>query len=408
MTIPLDILDPTDRAFAADRFATYRRLRDDQPVARIEVNGHDAYVLSRYADVSAVFTSASARVQPHAGQFPEHIGDGPASAFYRYSLPSLDAPSHTRLRKLASAAFSGRAIAGMREWVHRIIDENLDRLVEMDGEFDFVSEFSARVPAEIACRLLHAPVSDAYTVLERMPDLNAVLSHGDISADALAKADAAAQFYIDYIGDLVDSLRGTLDAGDAVGALLDAEENGSALSRTELVITLVGFFVASYHTTLVAMTNTTYALSSNPEQMRALEQEPDLAPRAWEEALRYLTPVHFIHRYAGEDITLHGHTIPEGSQILLAVAAANRDDRYFENPDQFDVRRGNVRHLAFTAGGHYCLGAPLSRLEGDHLLRELPRRLPDLRITTERPDWGTDLSFPFMKTMMVTRSGAAA
>lgn len=394
-------LNPADPAFATDRYPVYRHLRDNLPVAHIEVNGHDAYVLTRYADVSAVFKTSSARVQPHAGQFPPHIGTGPASEFYRFSLPSMDAPSHTRLRKLASAAFSARAMAGMRGWVQEIIGAGLDRLTEMDSEFDFVAEFAARIPAEIACRLLHAPMSDAHTVLERMPDLNAVLSHGDLSTEALAAADTAAQFYIDYIGDLVDTLRGKLDADDAVGALLEAEEDGSKMTRTELIITLVGFFVASYHTTMVAMTNTVYALAAHPDQMRTLAAAPDLAPRAWEEALRFLSPVHFIHRYAGEDLTLHGQTIPEGSQLLLAMAAANRDERFFDEPDRFDVERASIRHLAFTAGGHYCLGAPLSRLEGDYLLRELPTRFPDLQVTTECPDWGTDLSFPFMRSMTV-------
>ncbi|RJO71018.1 cytochrome P450 [Nocardia panacis] len=395
------VFNPADPAFTADRYATYRTLRDNAPVAPIEVNGHEAFVVTRYTDASRIFKTPSARVQPHAGQFPQHIGTGPASEFYRLSLPSMDAPSHTRLRKLAGAAFSARAVATLRSRVQEIIDNGIDRISDNKGEFDFVAEFAARVPAEIACRLLHAPMSEAHTVLERMPDLNAVLSHGGITPEKLAAADAAAQFYIDYIGDLVDTLRGKLDADDPVGALLEAEEDGSRMTRIELVITLVGFFVASYHTTLVAMTNAVYALSTHPEQMNILRANPDLAGQAWEEVLRYLSPVHFIHRYAGQAQTLHGVDIPEGGQILLGLAAANRDERFIDDPDTFDIERETNRHLAFTAGGHFCLGAPLSRLEGHHLLRTLPARVPNLRVTIDKPDWGPDLSFAFMRSMTV-------
>lgn len=400
MTLSSTELD--DLVGAVDRYPVYKDLRDNQPVLRVEVNGHEAYLLTRYAHVSRVLKTASARVQPRAGEFPAHIGTGPASEFYRFSLPSMDAPSHTRLRKLAAAAFSPRAVAAMRSWVEEIIGAGIDRLMDFDGEFDFVGEFASRVPAEIACRLLHAPMSDAHSVLERMPDLNPILSHGGITAEQLAAADAAAQFYIDYIGDLVDTLQGKLDSDDAVGALLEAEADGSKMTRTELIITLVGLFIASYHTTMVALTNAVYGFSSHPAQMRTLADNPDLAPQAWEESLRYRSPVHVVHRYAGEDMVLHDQSIPEGAQLLLGLASANRDERFFDSPDTLDITRGTNRHLAFTGGGHYCLGAPLSRLEGDYFMRVLPQRLPNIRVTSDRPDWGTDLSFAFMRSMMVS------
>ncbi|MET3953232.1 cytochrome P450 [Rhodococcus sp. OAS809] len=393
--------DPTDPDFLSNRFPTYRDLRDNAPVSHTVINGKPITVLSRYSDVSRVFKTPSARVQPVPGAFPEHIGSGPASQFYRLSLPEMDPPSHTRLRKLASSAFSGRAMKAMRPWVEEIITAGIDRLAALDTDTDFVSEFATKIPAEIACRLLHAPAADAHTVLERMPALNAVLSHSEVDPERLAAADEAAQFYFDYIGDIIDSLRGKLSSDDAVGALLEAEEDGTKLTRDELVITLVGFFVASYHTTMVAMTNAVHALLNHRDQFQKLADNPDLAPQAWEEVLRFNSPVHFLQRYAGEDMHFHGEDITAGTHMLLAIAAANRDERAFEDPDALDIERKSNRHLAFAAGGHFCLGAPLSRIEGDIFLRLLPNRIPHIELTEPQAAWGQDLTFPSLPSLIV-------
>ncbi|MFF2920961.1 cytochrome P450 [Streptomyces celluloflavus] len=397
----LSLGDPT---FRTDRFPAYRRLRDHTPVARVGPDGTRA-VLTRYADIERIFKDPLMRVQPKVGEFPAGIGTGPGATFHKLSLPDLDAPTHTRLRKLASPAFAPRALAHMRSWVERIIIDNVEALATVDGEVDFVEHFGMRVPAEIACRLLHAPAADAGTVLRRMPALNRLLTHAPLTPEELAEADQAAQFYFDYIGEIVDSQRGKLGPEDPVGALMAAEEAGGRLSRDELIVTLVGFFIASYHTTMTAMTSAVHALLSHPDQMRLLAADPDLAPAAWEEVLRWQSPVHFITRYAGYEFELHGETVAEGTQLLLGIASANRDERRFADPDTFDIRRTGNRHLAFTAGGHYCMGAPLSRLEGDVLLRVLPQRLPAMTLTDPNPPWTDDLVFRAMTALAVAPNG---
>jgi cytochrome P450 len=401
---PTEYLDLGDPTFHTDRFAVYRQLRDHDPVARTGPDGA-RIVLSRYADVERIFKDPLMRVQPAAGRFPDNIGTGAGATFHQLSLPDLDAPTHTRLRKLAVQAFAPRTMATMRSWVEEIIAGNIEALGAADGEVDFVETFAQRVPAEIACRLLHAPASDAGTVLRRMPALNPLLSHGPITPEQLAAGDETAEFYFDYLGRIVDSLRGRLGPEDPVGALMRAEEAGGRLSRDELIVTLVGFFIASYHTTMTAMTNAVHALLRHPGQMRLLAAEPDLAPAAWEEVLRWQSPVHFITRYAGYEFELHGETIAEGTQLLLGIASANRDERRFADPDAFDIRRTGNRHLAFTAGGHYCLGAPLSRLEGEILLRLLPRRLPAMTLTVPDPPWSDDLVFRWMTALTVAPNG---
>ncbi len=402
---PLTTFDAAAPEFLADRFAVYRRFRETEPVARTLVNGQPSWLITRYGDVERVLKDPGSTVQPTPGEFPAHIGDGAAAEFYRLSLPTVDSPRHTRLRKLAGPAFAPRAIGAMRGWVEEIISAGIDRLADHDSDVDFVGEFATRVPAEIACRLLHAPAEDADTVLRRMPALNAVLSQGDITPEQLAEADEVAQFYFDYIGEIVDRSRGTLGPEDAVGALLAAEEDGAKLSRAELVVTLVGFFVASYHTTMVAMTNAVAALLAHRDQYQTLARDPSPAANAWEESLRYDAPVHAVWRYAPPGLTLGGTEVPAGDHLLLSLAAANRDPEKFADPDTFDVTRSRIRHLAFTAGGHFCLGAPLSRVEGEIFLRLLPGRLPDMELRESRPPRIPDLSFPAITRLTVSPHG---
>ncbi|MFD0883134.1 cytochrome P450 [Streptosporangium algeriense] len=361
--------------------------------------------MTGFAEVEKTLKFPTNTVQPRPGEHPAHIGEGPASEFYRLSMPSTDAPAHTRLRKLVAPAFQPRAVTRMRSWVEELIIAGLDELSQHDGEVDFVHDFAMKVPARIACRLLHAPMEDAGTVLQRVPALNAVFSQGDLTPEQLAEADEVAQFYFDYIGDIVDTLRGKVGDDDAVGALINAEAAGDRLSRNELVVTLVGFFVASYHTTMMAMTNVVNSTARFPDQYRLLAGDPTLAAAAWEENLRFDTPIHFLWRYAGEGLELDGTPIPQGSHLLLCLAAANRDPRRFENPDVFDLSRPDNRHLSFTAGSHYCIGAPLSRLEGDILLRELPKRLPNLEVLEENPPRFPDLIFPTITRLTVAPQG---
>ncbi|MFC9839349.1 cytochrome P450 [Rhodococcus sp. NPDC127530] len=402
---PIVTLDISDPIFLADRFRTYREIQASNPVARTLVNDQSSWLLTRYRDVERILKDPMCVVEPVPGQIPAHVGDGPAAQFYRLSLPNMDPPQHTRLRRLAGPAFAPRAIASMRGWVEEIISAGIDRLAEFDSEVDFVSEFATRVPAQIACRLLHAPAEDAATVLQRMPALNAVLSQSEITSQQLAEADEVAQFYFDYIGGIVDGNRGRLSADDPVGALLAAEEAGDKLSREELVVTLVGFFVASYHTTMVAMTNTVAALLANRDQYVALQKDPSLAGNAWEESLRYDAPVHFIWRYAPPGLEIAGKQIDAGSHLLLGLAAANRDPEKFDNPDSFDLTRARIRHLAFTAGGHFCLGAPLSRIEGEILLRLLPEKLPNIELREKNPPRIPDLTFPAVTQLRVSPHG---
>ena len=183
---PTDIPDLKSAAFLADRYPTYRRLQSDFPHFEIDINGEDCIVLTRYSDVDEVLRNPLATVQQAPGVFPDRIGNGAGARFYRESLPNIDAPDHTRIRRIVTPAFNPRTVANMRGWVEKVIVEHLDRLEGQD-EIDFVSAFADPVPAEIACRLLHVPLSDARELFARQHGLNAVLSVSDITPERLAE-----------------------------------------------------------------------------------------------------------------------------------------------------------------------------------------------------------------------------
>ena len=201
--------------------------------------------------------------------------------------------------------------------------------------------------------------------------------------------------------DVLDTLRGKLPEDDFVGALMAAEGGDNGLTRSELVTTLIGFLVASYHTTKVAMTNTVLALLSHDGERARLMAQPDLARNAWEESLRYDSPVHFIHRYASETLTVGGRDIARGKRLLLGLHAASRDEARFPQADRYLIDRPDNRHLAFAGGGHFCLGSQLSRLEGDVLLRTIFQRFPGMRLTETRFERVPDLTFPMLLRMTV-------
>ncbi|NHV24866.1 cytochrome P450 [Burkholderia sp. D-99] len=402
---PLDIPDLKSAAFLADRYPTYRALQADFPHFAVDINGEQCIVLTRYSDVDEVLRNPLASVQQAPGEFPERIGKGDAARFYRESLPNIDAPDHTRIRRIVTPAFNPKTVANMRGWVEKVIVDHLDKL-DGENEVDFVADFADPVPAEIACRLLHVPVSDAPELFAQQHGLNAVLSVSDITPERLAQADASATFYYEYMDDVLDALKGKLPEDDFVGALMAAEGADNGLTRSELVTTLIGFLVASYHTTKVAMTNTVLALLNHGSEKARLMANPDLARAAWEESLRYDAPVHFVHRYASEAMTVGGTPVEKGKRLLLGLHAASRDEARFPEANRFVIDRPDNRHLAFAGGGHFCLGSQLSRLEGDVLLRSLFQRFPEMRLTESHFERVPDLTFPMLLRMTVALRGA--
>jgi cytochrome P450 len=265
-----------------------------------------------------------------------------------------------------------------------------------------MSAFAHPVSAEIACKLMHVPLADAEELIDRSAAVIAVLGVTSLASGALAEADAAAGYYQDYMNDLLDRLQGTeIPSDDIIGALLAAEGKENGVTRSEIITTMVGFIIATFHTTKAMMTNATLALLRHPDQRARLVARPELARSAWEEALRYDGAIHFMHRYASRPIRINDISIEPGQRLLLGLQAANRDERCFSDADRFIIERERNRHFGFAGGPHFCLGAQLARLEGELLLERLFLRFPRMSLESLESPPVSDLSFPMLTRLNV-------
>jgi cytochrome P450 len=397
VTVP----DITSDEFFADRYPTYRTLRDYHPRFSTEIDGEHSIMLTRYADVDEALRNPLITVQPEPGEFPdERIGSGPAAVYYREAFVNIDPPVHTRIRKIATPSMTPRAVAAMRGWVEEIVERNL-AMIEGESRVDFAAVFNS-ITAEVSSRLVHAPAADAHMLLSKAHELLAIVGVSSMSSGALDIADAAGRFYYDYFEDLVQDLKHRqLPADDIVSLLLEAEGREDGVTHTELLTTLIGFLIAGHHTTQAGMTNGTLAFLRHPDQKALLVENPDLARSAWEEILRYDGPVHFRHRYASQPVTIGGEPIEPGQRLLLGLQPANRDERQFLEPDRFKIDRPNNRHLALAAGPHFCIGVQLARLEGEIVFSRLFRRFPKMSVNSVQLLPIRDLSFPMIQHLYI-------
>jgi cytochrome P450 len=392
---PIKLDDPL---FLKNRRASYKTLRETLPFAETELNGEKTVVLTRYRDLDAILRDKRATVQPAQGQFPAYIGKGPAARFYRSSLPSIDAPDHTTLRRIVSPTFSPQFVARTESWVGEIIERRLDE-IERKPIIDVVQQLGDTIPVDVACRLLHMPREDGPFLVSKVNDITAILSQAELPPEQMVRADAAAAAFYDYFSTHIEKLQ-SVPTEDFIGALLGAAKEG-LIHPDHACTIMIDVFLASYHTTMVGFSNAINSLAQFPAQRQALAKDPSLALRAWDELLRYDPPVHFRHRYVSEPVTLEGYRIEPGVKIMLALASGNWDERAFERPDEVDFSRTSNRHLAFGGGAHFCLGSQLSRLEGKLFLPGFLRRFPNYRVIEERSLRDYNLTFPHAVSLVI-------
>jgi P450-derived glycosyltransferase activator len=303
------------------------------------------------------------------------IGTAGEADQYDMSFLDKDPPDHTRLRRLAQPAFSPKEMAGYRPRIERTVDDLLDAAAAA-GEFDLVSAFAAPLPIAVITDLLGVPDADA----ERFARYGTVIASaldGIHSLSHAARLRAADGELRDLFRGLFE-LRRTEPADDLVSRLVATQ--GDQIAPREMVPMCILLLVAGFETTVNLIGNAVHALLAHPAQWEALCADPEtLAPAAIEETLRYDPPVQRTVRCALTDVELDGHLVRRGQFVVTLLGAANRDPEAFPDPDVFDIRReSSVDHLAFSSGIHYCVGAPLARLEATIALRRLAERMPDL------------------------------
>ncbi|GAB4514295.1 MAG: cytochrome P450 [Anaerolineae bacterium] len=389
-------------AFFANPHPTYHQLRAEAPVYWCERWG--AWVLTRYADVMTVLRqperfSSAGRVHHLLRQLPEATLNqlDVLSHHYTIGLAHSDPPDHTRLRTLLNKVFMPRMVEARKARVVEIVNERLDA-AQAAGEMDIVHDLAYPLPATIIAEMIGAPTEDIGLFREWAVAINNLFALGGrVDAAAAHAAQNSVLDMRDYIAGLVE-VRKQQPLEDVLGLLVRAEEQ---LTLAELVSTAVTFFVAGHETTTNLISNGLLALLQHPDQLALLRENPALMPGAVEEMLRYEPSVPRSWRIAKEEVELGGQVIPQGALIFPMLAAANRDPAVFPDPDRFDLQRENNKHVAFGYGIHFCLGAPLARMEVSTALEIVLRRLPNLHLTNTPLSYKRDVAIRSLNSLPV-------
>jgi pimeloyl-[acyl-carrier protein] synthase len=293
---------------------------------------------------------------------------------------TMDPPDHTRVRKLVNKAFTPKRIAALRGHIESIVRELADE-AQAKGTFDLIHDVAEPLPAIVIAELLGVPVEDH----RQFRQWSSAMINGfaSPSAEARATGTEAARQIFDYLADIIAARR-RAPREDLISAMIAAQEERDALTDAELLATGNLLLLAGHETTTNLIGNGTLALLREPDQWKRLCNERALLPTAIEELLRYDGPVQATVRVALEDVALDDHVIPEGALVLLSIGSANHDPDMFEDPDQLDLTRDPNPHLAFGFGTHFCLGAPLARLEAQLAFDMLTKRFPGLSLVEDR------------------------
>ncbi len=376
----LERVDITSRSFKSDPYPLFARFRAEAPVCRVRVpDGRATWLVTRYDDVVALLKDERFIKDRRAAYTPGQAArqpwiPGPLKPLERNML-DLDPPDHTRLRGLVHKAFTPRLIENLRGRVQEIADELLDAAVKR-GRLELIRDFALPLPSIVIAELLGIPAKDRH----RFHRWSTALLQAPATTWGLLRLLPPVIAFIRYLKKLI-AARQASPTDDLAGALVRAREAGDALSEDELLAMFVLLLIAGHETTVNLIGNGTLALLQHPDQLNRLREDPELIKPGVEELLRYDGPLlTATERYAREDADIAGVIIPRGERVFAAVAAANRDASQFEAPDELDLTREPNRHVAFGLGVHYCLGAPLARLEGQIAINTLIRRLPDLRM----------------------------
>ncbi len=356
-----------------DPYGHYERLREIGPVLQA---GDGTLIVTRFAECQAVSRDHRLGKMPTemlAGFGLADWAEHPALYGYFTSLLGINPPDHTRLRRLVSSSFTARRVRALRPATERMIDDLIDEMAA--GPIaDFVPGFAFPLPLNVIGELLGIPHADRSQFQHLVQDWSAVLDV--ITPEVLLKADPAAKAVRDYLSDLAAERR-RQPREDLISALVQHEESGDRLTEDEL-LTMAGLlFAAGFETTTNLLSNGLVALLEHPEQRPDLHADPAAAV---EELMRYDSPVQNIDRTALEPTTIAGVRFEPGRHIVAYTGAANRDPRRFTDPGRLDLRRADNASLSFGGGMHYCLGAPMARLEAQIGFPRLFERLPGLRL----------------------------
>jgi len=371
-------------AFRADTYATLARMREEDPVfCQPGINGETPICfVTRYAEAEAVLLDDERfvrdprlalppdRLAAFEAEFPE------ALEWVDNHMLNRDGADHRRLRGLVSKAFTPRMIQQLRPRIQEIADDLLDPVV-VGGEMELVSTFAFPLPITVIAELLGVPAADR----DQFREWSDAFVRPALEPDEQARMLESMAQFVQYLQALFETRRHE-PGEDLISALVAVEDGGDTLSQKELSSLVSLLIVAGHETTVSLIGNAMLALLTHPEQRAAIARDPALLPRAVEELIRYDGPVErTLNRWAAEDVELGGQTIRRGESVIVILGAADHDPERFSEPGKLNLMaERDARHLGFGRGSHFCLGAPLARLEAEIAIATLLRRLPGLRL----------------------------
>ncbi len=397
--IPFEPTDVTAPEFRANPFPTFKRWRETRPVVPVKALGERAWLITRYDDVQAALKDERLVKDRENAKDPNaksrQMWVPPFVKPLTHNMLDSDVPDHSRLRSLVHQAFMPRLIGQMQSRIHDLSHRLIDQ-AQAKGSLDLIHDFALQIPMTIISEMLGVQPKDRANF------------HTWSNAMVNVRKPSDGIFAMPSLYRLVQFLRGLFrehllnPQDNLTTALLKAEQDGSKLSEDELVGMVALLLSAGQETVVNLIGNGVLALLQNPEQLERLKTQPEVIKPAVEELMRYTPPVMFSSpRFAGQDLEIAGTQIPRGDLVLCALASANHDPSQFENPETLQLERSNNKHLGFGMGIHYCLGAPLARLEASIAFRVLFERLPHLRlaIPAQELKWTSSLVPRGLKSM---------
>ncbi|MFG2052364.1 cytochrome P450 [Micromonospora sp. NPDC048935] len=365
-------------AFQHDPYPTYAWLRDNQPVCPVMpgAGGKQSWLVSRYEDARSALRNPALSKDIRRLDAADRAELFPNEELHHHML-NLEAPDHTRLRRLVTKAFTPRQFERLRPRVQQVTTDLVERL-EGKREADLIDELALPLPMTMIYEILGVPAEDR----DKFRRWVNIATAGPLMGDAFPPALASLSEYVQEL--VADKHKSRTD--DLLSALIMVHEDGDKLAEHELVAMTFLLLAAGYETTVNLIGNGLYHLLANPDQMELLRRDRSLLPSAVEEILRFESPVqNTTLRMCTEPTEIGGEYIEEDEVVLISLGSAHRDAEHFPDPDRFDVTRADNPHLAFGYGHHYCMGAPLARMEGEIAIGAVLDRFPDLKLAVE-PD----------------------
>jgi cytochrome P450 len=390
------LLDPE---VLANPYPLYAQLRSDDPV-QWDPYLH-AWVVTRYEDVAEVLRRFAADRTPPPERLSE-LGMGEFTPIARVMVKQmlfLDPPAHGRIRRLASVAFTPRRVEQLRLHIEEIAGSLVDEFAG-DESFDVINDFANVLPGIVTTEMLGVPAGDHLKLKKWSETFAEMLGNFQHNPGRSAAVLQSVEEMLAYFQLAVRS-EADKPTGGLINALATAKVDGDSLTEEEVVANVIVTMVGGQETTTNLIGNGLLTLLRNPDQLRALRDDPGLVPSAVEELLRYESPSQHTARLAPEDVELGGKMIKKGQAVIAVMGAANRDPERFADPDRLDLERKDNQHLAFGWAAHFCFGAPLARIEGQVAFETLLQRLPVLRLDERPLEWRPNLGLRGLSNMIV-------